>query len=150
MNCKDIHKYTEQKYIKHSKKKIQEFVRKKNLSKDEFLFGIYFKNDSSSKYMHVGNIKLGPLNKFHKTADVSYFIGEKNFWGKGIATSAIKQIIKIAKKKGIKKVKAGVYEMNTASKKVLLKCGFRLEGNLKFELVYSGKRFSHYLFGKLI
>ena len=39
----------------------------------------------------------------HKTAEISYFIGEKNLWGKGYMAKAIHEIIKIAKKKKIKK-----------------------------------------------
>ena len=38
---------------------------------------------------HIGNIKLGPINRNHQTADISLFIGDKNSWGKGYATQAI-------------------------------------------------------------
>ena len=69
--------------------------------------------------LNIGNIKLGPINFIHKTGEISYFIGEKELWGKGYTTLAIKEIIKIAKKMGLKKLKAGLYEMNIGSKKVL-------------------------------
>ena len=148
MNDFEVHKYTEQKYIKHSLADIRNFVREKNKSKNEFLYGIFLKKNNLN--IHIGNIKLGPINFIHKYAEISYFIGEKELWGKGYATLAIKEIIKIAKKKGIKKLKAGLYEMNIGSKKVLMKNGFKIEGKFKSEIIYKGKRFNSYLLGKIL
>ena len=97
----EIQKYTEQKNKNHNLKKIKKFVEEKNKSKNEFLYGIFLKE--KFKISHIGNIKLGPVNLVHKNAYISYFIGEKKLWGRGYAYLAIKQIIKIAKKKGSKK-----------------------------------------------
>ena len=96
MSDLEIHKYTEQKYTKHSLVKIRKFVEEMNKSKNEFLYGIFLKRNNVNT--HIGNIKLGPINFIHKTAELSYFIGEKDLWGKGYANLAIKEIIKIAKK----------------------------------------------------
>ena len=100
--------------------------------------------------MHIGNIKLGPINSFHKNAEISYFIGEKELWGKGYSTIAIKKIIELGKKMGIKKLKAGLYEMNIGSKKVLTKNGFKIEGKFQSEIIYNGKRYNTYWFGKIL
>ena len=148
MNDLEVHKYTERKYLKHSLINIRKFVKEKNNSKNEFLYGIFLKKNNSN--IHIGNIKLGPINPMHRNAEVSYFIGEKELWGKGYATLAIKEITKIAKKMCLKKLKAGLYEMNTASKKVLEKNNFKLEGKLKSEIVCKGKRCDLYLFGKIL
>ena len=148
MNDLEVHKYTEQKYTKHSLINIRKFVREKNKSKNEFLYGIFLKKNNLN--IHIGNIKLGPINFIHRIAEVSYFIGEKELWGKGYTTLAIKEIIKIAKKMGLKKLKAGFYEMNIGSKKVLEKNNFKLEGKFKSEIVYKGKRYNVYWFGKIL
>tara|TARA_B100000795_G_C22717446_1_gene406054 strand:- start:388 stop:906 length:519 start_codon:yes stop_codon:yes gene_type:complete len=148
MNDLEVHKYTEQKYVKHSIKDIKKFVKEKNKSKDEFLYGIFIKNNDLN--VHIGNIKLGPINFLHKNAYLSYFIGEKELWGKGYTTLAIKEIIKIAKKMGLKKIKAGLSENNIGSKNVLIKNNFKLEGKLQSELIYNGKRINHSLFGKVL
>ena len=148
MNDKEVHKYTEQKYTKHSISKIRKFVDKKNKSKNEFLYGIFLKQNNSK--IHIGNIKLGPINFIHKTSSISYFIGEKQLWGKGLTTMAIKEISKVAKKMGLKKLKAGLYEMNIGSKKVLEKNNFKLEGKMKSEVIYKGKRYNLYWFGKIL
>ena len=146
MNDFKIHKFTEQKYKKHTLKDIKSFVAQKNKSKIEFLFGIFLKENNN----HIGNIKLGPINFIHKTAEISYFIGEKDLWGKGYTTIVIKKIINIARKKKIKKLKAGLYEMNKGSKKVLEKNGFLLEGKFKSEIIFNKKRYASYWLGKII
>ena len=51
--------------------------------------------------IHIGNIKLGPINKYHKYSYISYFIGNKNFLGKGYGKMMIKEILKISKKKNL-------------------------------------------------
>ena len=148
MNDFEVQKYTEQKYQKHSIVDIKNFVKEKNKSKNEFLFGIFLKKKGLNT--HIGNIKLGPINYIHKNAEISYFIGEKNMWGKNYATLAIKKIINIAKKKGIKKIKAGLIEKNKGSEKVLKKNGFKIEGKLKSELFYNKKRYTRCLYGKIL
>lgn len=148
MNDLEVQKYTEQKYMYHSLTGIKKFVKEKNKSKYEFLYGIFLKRNNFN--IHIGNIKLGPINFIHKTGEISYFIGEKEFWGKGYTTLAIKEIIKIARKKGLKKLKAGFYEMNIGSKKVLEKNNFKLEGKMKSEIVQEGKRYDLYWFGRIL
>ena len=148
MNDSEVHKYTEQKYTKHSLINLRKFVKEKNESNNELLYGIFLKKNNFK--MHIGNIKLGPINFIHKKGEIAYFIGEKELWGKGYTTLAIKEIIKIAKKKGLKKLKAGLYEMNIGSKKVLEKNNFKLEGKFKSEIVYKGKRYNSYWFVKIL
>ena len=146
MNDIEVHKYTEQKHKKRSLKDVKHFVIQKNKSKNEFLYGIFLKKTKS----HIGNIKLGLINFEHKFAEISYFLGEKELWGKGYITKAIKEIIKIARKKKLKKLKAGSYKMNFGSKKVLEKNGFIKEGVLKSEIIYKNKRYDFYIFGKML
>ena len=71
-------------------------------------------------------------------------------WGNDYTTLAIKKIIKIAKKKGVKKLKAGLHEMNKGTEKVLEKNGFKIEGKLKSEIIFNKKRYNHYLYRKVL
>jgi len=147
LNDKNINQYTEQKYKKHSLKDIKKFVIEKNNSKNEFLFGIFFKGNEN---IHIGNIKLGPIKWFHKSAEISYFIGEKKFHCKGFASEAIKKILIFAKKIKIKKINAGFYNINMASEKVLKKNGFKLEGILRSQIIYKKKRIDSIIMGKIL
>lgn len=144
MNDFEVHKYTEQKYSRHTIQSIKKFVNEKNKSKKEFLYGIFFQKK------HIGNIKLGPINFYHRYAEISYFIGDKQFWGRGIAAKAIGEIVKIAKKKKLKKLIAGFYSLNVGSKKVLEKNGFKKEALFKSKFKFKNKRCDHIIYGKLI
>mgnify|MGYP006097580315 FL=1 len=148
MNDKIVHQFTEQGRKKHSVKDVKKFVIEKNKSKNEFLFGIFLRDEG--KLNHIGNIKLGPINFIHKTAEISYFIGDKNLWGNNYATNAITQILTLAKTKKIKKIKACLHEMNHGSKKVLKKNGFKLEGTFLSEIIYKKKRYKRYWMGKIL
>jgi len=149
MNDSEIFKFSKQSNKIHSLKEIKEFVLGKKKSKSEFLYKILIYENKKNK--HVGNIKLGPINFENKTADISYFIGEKNYWDRGITTKAIKEIINLAKKKfKLKKLQAGHWEKNIASRKVLLKNKFKLEGILKSQIQTKKGRVDRYLYGLII
>ena len=149
MNSTDIMKFTEQRFINHTKKKVKRFVSSKTKSRDEFLYGIFV--FSKEDKIHVGNIKLGPINFIHKSAEISYFIGDKDYHNKGIGTQAINNILKIAKNSfKLKKITAGVYSNNKSSTKVLLKNNFKLEGILKKQYKYKNKRVDGLIYGKIL
>lgn len=81
--------------------------------------------------LHIGNIKLGPINRHHDYADVSYFIGDRAHWGKGHATRAVKLVSDFGfRKRNLHRLQAGVYAANRASRTVLRKAGFSEEGTM--------------------
>ena len=142
LNDYEVTKYTEQKYFDHDFKSVKEFVLNKYESDSDFLFGIFFKE------IHIGNIKIGPIKWEHKSTDISYFIGNREFWGKGIATRAIKIVVDYATDVlGLEKITAGYYEPNIGSAKALERCGFRIEGKRESELIFEGERIDHILVG---
>jgi len=64
---------------------------------------------------------------YRKTAEIGYFIAEE-YWGRGIATEAVKQMVSYVQKKfDIVRIYAEVFEHNKASMKALEKNGFYLE-----------------------
>lgn len=149
MNSTDIMKFTEQRFINHTKKKVKKFVSSKIKSKDEFLYGIFV--ISKKNKIHIGNIKLGPINFIHKSAEISYFIGDKNYHNRGIGTQAINNVLKIAKNNfKLKKITAGVYSNNISSTNVLLKNKFILEGVLKQQYKFKNKRVDGLIYGKIL
>ena len=142
LNDYEVTKFTSQKYFKHTLDSTKSFVSQKYDSEGELLFGIYFDGT------HIGNIKLGPIRFAHMSAEISYLIGEKEFWGKGIASKCVKAIVKFAVTElGLMKVNAGYYENNIGSAKVLQKCGFVVEGNRISEINFENERISSFLVG---
>ena len=59
-------------------------------------------------------------------------IGDKNYWGRGLATLAIKEAVRIGfKEAGIRKFVASLDSLNLASLKSYLKGGFQIETKIK-------------------
>lgn len=63
-----------------------------------------------------------------ESLEVGYAI-DPAFWGKGYATEALKAVIGELREMGFRKVVAGFFEGNIASRRVMEKCGMRLNGN---------------------
>lgn len=142
MNTREIVQYTEQNLYQHNHESVSKFVNRMFLSETDFLFGIFYIN------RHIGNIKLGPINLVHKKADISYIIGDSDYWGKGIATIVIKAVVEFAfKELKLHKLYASVYENNFGSSKVLIKNGFTLEGHFKEDLSFEDVRIDQFRYG---
>lgn len=79
----------------------------------------------------VGSIGVFRCDNIHsRTAEMGYYIGEP-YWGKGLGTSAVKQICKyVFENTDIIRIFAEPFAYNTASCRVLEKAGFQLEGIL--------------------
>ena len=123
LNDKEVNQYLETRWTEQTIEKIKDFVQSIRESSHSYLFAVIFENK------HVGNIKIGPIHPIYKCADVSYFIGDKTVWGKGIATEAIKLVTDFGfNVLGLNKLSAGAYENNIGSRNALLKNHYRQEG----------------------
>ena len=143
LNDYEVVKYSNQKYIKHNYRNVRSFVLNIKNSNDSFLYGIKYNN------IHIGNIKIGPIDYNNQNTQISYFIGDRSYWNKGIASEAIKQCVILCKNKyKLKKIMAYVVKENVGSKKALLKNGFIKEGNLKKYFNFENKRLDEFVFSK--
>lgn len=99
----------------------------------------------------VGSVKInyGTDEGFMtQVADIGIMIGEKDEWGKGFATDAIRATAHYCfKNLSMRKVTAGVMENNKGMIKVFTKLGFKIEANLRKKLLFEGEYFDHVLFG---
>jgi len=88
----------------------------------------------------VGGIGIHPQSDIHKmNAELGYWLAEP-FWGQGIITRAIKEIIDLAfKTYDIDRVFARPFGTNKVSQRVLEKCGFILEARFEKTLFKNGE-----------
>lgn len=136
INDPEINQYLETRFYPRSRNDILNFVQKKDANPNEILFAICHKKNDT----HIGNIKLGPINWIHRKGDVSLLIGDKNYWGQGIATEAIRLVVEFAFFTiNLNKVNAGYYSENKGSVKAFEKCGFKVEGSFEEECFSHGK-----------
>jgi len=136
MNDPEVTKFTESRFYPVSKEALEEYVTEKQKDKDSIFLAIIFKEN----HQHIGNIKLGPINWIHRLADIGIIVGEKDYWGKGCATDAIRLISNYAfRTLNIHKVTAGCYKSNAASGKAFENAGFTKEGVRKAHMFYDGE-----------
>ena len=128
-------RFTDQKSVEHNKEGVADFVNDKLNSNVDLLFGIFFDT------RHIGNIKLGPIDYIHKVSDISFFIGDKEMWGKGLMTQVIDFVVDLAFKEvggGLDKVTAGAYANNIGSIKTLEKTDLLQRGGELNKLFLKG------------
>lgn len=142
-----VNQYLETRFERQTKERITEYVIEQKRRNDSYLLGIFKKEDGR----HIGNIKLGPVNTIHSTAQISFFIGDRASWGIGFATEAITAVSAWGfGALELKRIEAGCNEPNLASLRVLLKCGFEVEGFLRKARVRDdGSRIGRFMLGKL-
>jgi RimJ/RimL family protein N-acetyltransferase len=68
-------------------------------------------------------------------------IGERDYWGKGYGTDAMKLCLQYAfMELGAQRVSLGLLEYNARALKSYEKAGFKLEGRMRQEMLREGKR----------
>lgn len=88
----------------------------------------------------VGSIGLHPQSDIMcKNMELGYFLGEP-FWGKGVITEAIRQIVDYGFKHfDVTRIYARPFGNNPASQKVLEKAGFVLEARIEKSIYKNGE-----------
>lgn len=95
----------------------------------------------------VGGIGLHPqADVQRKNAELGYWLAEP-FWGNGIITNAIKEIVAFGfKTYDINRIFARPYGTNIGSQKVLEKAGFVLEGRFEKTFFKNGEFFDELVY----
>ncbi|MBE0351607.1 GNAT family N-acetyltransferase [Pseudoalteromonas lipolytica] len=105
-------------------------------TKDYYMYAIcLIENDQ-----HIGNLKIGPIDRKQKISDLVTVIWNKSYWGKGLASEAIKLGNKLAfEKHNIRKLHGGMYSDNIGSIKAYTKAGWIIEATLQNHYILNGK-----------
>lgn len=98
----------------------------------------------------VGSIGIFRQSNIHsRTAELGYYIGE-NYWGKGIATQAVKLACNyVFENSDIVRIFAEPFAENAASCRVLEKNGFIMEGIMRKNAYKNGNFCDMKLFAKV-
>jgi len=111
----------------YKKQDAVKFIRKthyKIRKKSGYAFGIVLKETNKV----IGVVDVFHIDWKNKNAELGYWLGKK-YWGKGYMTEAVKLMLKFAfEKLKLHRVYANLFEENVASRRVLEKTGFKLEG----------------------
>jgi len=144
MNDYEVVKFTNSKLKKYTIEDLKAYVRNMLTSNNDYLFGIFVEGE------HIGNLKIGFINWINRNGELGIIVGDKKYWGKGIATKSIKLGVDFAfNYLNLFKIKAGMIDCNKGSYKAFLQNGFKEIGRWKKELFFEGKLYDHILMEKI-
>ncbi len=130
----------------YTEKDAEEFIRAMLAADSTKTFAFAIEADGKA----VGSIGVFRQENIHfRTAEMGYYIGEP-YWGKGIATSAVKQACRyVFENTDIIRIFAEPFAYNKASCRVLEKAGFIFEGVLRGNAVKNGRVLDMRMYGLL-
>lgn len=113
---------------------------------DHFIFAIYSLEDDHL----IGDIGLGGVHWTHGDAFVGIGLGERQYWGKGYGTDAMRVILRYAfTELNLHRVSLDVFEYNPRAMRSYEKVGFSYEGRMRGMLNRDGKRWDFVYMGIL-
>jgi len=117
---------------------LSEIIRQsKSPERSLYVFAVILKENKT--YIGDAGFEVIKKSKESGIAEIGYFL-EKTYWGKGYATEIAQILIKYCfNKLKFHKVIASCDARNTASEKVMLKCGMKKEGEFKKQRLKNGK-----------
>ncbi|WP_395830118.1 GNAT family N-acetyltransferase [Elstera sp.] len=131
MQDAEILRFLEARFGRHTPESLADFIHSMNQNPDALLLGMFFKGDDGRAGRHVGNIKLGPVNREHARGDIGLLIGDKSVWGRGLATEAIAALTRYAfEQLRLNRLYAGCYGGNDGSVRAFVKAGWAVEARL--------------------
>jgi len=109
--------------IEETKSVLQDWL-KEYVKSDYYHWVIIYRENAQA----IGYIYLDEINEDEKTAAVHYLISRK-YWNKGIMTEVCKSVLSFAfTEMKLEKIKSRHYIDNSASGRVMQKCGMKLTG----------------------
>ncbi|MDA1303634.1 MAG: GNAT family protein [Nitrospirae bacterium] len=98
----------------------------------------------------IGTVGIHKIDWIHRHGSVSLMIGDKVYWGRGIASEVIGLTVRHAfTKLNLNRLTAGMWSSNLAAKKSFERNGFRLEGTLKGNYFYKDQYVDEWVMGLL-
>lgn len=147
LNDYAVNRYLETRWSEQTLEGIRAYISAMISSPKDILLAIEVRESGK----HVGNIKLGGIDYNNSNANIGYFVGEKDCWGTGIATEAVSLISDYAfNVLNLHRIYAGIIEGHNASRRVLEKNGFELEGNMRDACKFENRFVSHIYYGKVV
>jgi len=134
-NDSEVCKYNDHFRFPNNKQKMVSYLETIFASNNNLVLAIVQKKDD----VHVGNISLQNIDWINRNAEFAILLGEKEYWGQGIAEEAGELIIAHGfEELGLVRVCCGTSENNIGMQKLALKLGMQEEGRRKKAIFKSG------------
>ena len=114
----------------------EEWIRSRKANTD-FTYDFAIEDLKTGKY--IGGCSINECDVKNITCVVGIMIGDKEYWGKGYGSDALKVLIKfIFEEVNMNKIKLNVFSFNNRAIACYKKVGFKEEGILKKEIYRNG------------
>ncbi|WP_226669628.1 GNAT family N-acetyltransferase [Metabacillus litoralis] len=108
------------------------FVRENMKKCSAYEFGLFSKNSPNE---YVGNCGFVSISSQHNNGELGYFINPY-YWNQGYSTEACSKLVEFGfSTLGLERIYGRCMEKNIASKLVMEKCGLKVEGIAKHEVL---------------
>ncbi|MFC1630134.1 GNAT family N-acetyltransferase [Patescibacteria group bacterium] len=132
---------------------LKKYIEEKNKNPNCLFLGIFFKENQKPHTSsttsrtawdrHIGNIKLEPIDFKNRKATAGILIGNKDYWGRGIGTEAMKLLVDYGfKYLNLKEINLGVLSQNKAAIRVYEGVGFKVKRIDKKSVHHSQKLYN--------
>lgn len=146
LNDPEVNRFLESRFSVQSVESCRNYISNMRADPLSHLFGMF---DLESG-MHIGNIKIFVARPVHRTGEIGLLIGEKPFWGKGLAADAIRAVTRWAFEfLELEKLEANCYDENIASLRAFLKSGYSVEGYRRKSYLSGERRIGAFTLGIL-
>ncbi len=121
INDQEVNRFLDSKRITIDE--LEKYIQKRVNDSNCLFCGIFLKKND----IHIGNVKLEPINFIEKRATLGIMIGAKDYWNKGFATESLEIILNYSfNTLGLDEIDLGVYKKNTSAVKAYIKTGFEI------------------------
>ena len=129
-----------------SAKTVQKWIEKQYESENNYFFSIRMVDGDRI----IGGIGLDGLCWTHGDAFVGIGLGEREYWGKGYGTDAMKIILRYAfTELNLRRITLDVFEYNQRGVRSYEKAGFVVEGRARGMILREGRRWDVIFMGIL-
>jgi RimJ/RimL family protein N-acetyltransferase len=134
--------------IMHSPQKSKEWLEKILKEEEQNLFMFMIRRLEDDRL--IGEVGLDGVQWNHGDTFIGIGLGEREFWGKGYGTDAMRVILRYAfTELNLHRVSLNVLEYNTRALRSYEKVGFKVEGRAREFLSREGKRWDLIFMGIL-
>ena len=106
--------------------------------KDDIILAIEVREGDC--WVHIGNVGLHRIDWKNRVATLGIVIGEKEYWGKGYGTEAVRTMLRYAfHELGLNRVELETYSFNPRAQRCYERAGFRREGVRRQALYRDGE-----------
>jgi RimJ/RimL family protein N-acetyltransferase len=125
LNDPEVGEFLETRFTAHSADDVRKYVRTQNANADAVFLAIVRRADQR----HIGNLRIGAIDRHHHTATIALVIGDKSAWRQGFGSEAIALATWHAfSTLGLRKLTARCYATNLGSIRAFEKAGWTHEG----------------------